>query len=804
MTTRQRLMDTPVSPRGETAQDLGGNLGETAQERGETAQDNGASTKRLQVVDVLRGSISDSDRPSVSAVGYFNARNAAQNLLSTWLAKSTFLTELDQADAKAHFVIAATRSAAGQVPPVQITSPPSYSPCSTTQFVGIEYLSDQDRSDLSELLSEDQDIQRELLMPRDASVELSPSDFRDMITGIPTQRELAALLRVYEPQGLARRVFGMSTLLKRMLDKHRVSLQAQRRLSESDRDFNRATEEHNRQEQVLRDENAELQRQIEDYRLVNRQLEDRLRGGTFKVGRVMNFLNHHNARMSGNWPRLKALLEKFKDGSLPPDAWKTQIHINAADEFDADPGVYKYEVESDDEESKVPEVPKPQVTLKVSTVDLTEPSSSESTPAKIQRKLFGESKPKAFTDFQLRPSTYTLSTTDTLDLMTAKQLSVTKAREGLTQLVIWDKLRTDIQELMRSHMSYDEALAAARTDAEIHSHLDARHLVSMLVRIIYWKSLDKTPWIKYVPCWCYKGAESKLAKALTSGEVSTRWPNLRKDIQDDAVEIMVALYGSVTEEEDDEGPKCDRDYTSDSSSNNKPKSASSPPKKRAKSGNGKMSRPGQERKQTDLARKSYDSPSDSEKWIVEVPGRGILSWRHHGVLMKFPPGTANTVTQSFGFPDYAPNLPKDEDVQALRERWDPVAFKELMDTDLSLVARESLDAIVAFMSVHRRTDDPYSVELHRERKAECDKAKKEYNKLLDDLSMLSHVKDDGTRYTLNEQMELLDDQDLARVQWNTCASDEDRIKHLSEDYQLKLLKGSQRQSQKNRVTMDFD
>ncbi|OWY95357.1 hypothetical protein PHMEG_00034663 [Phytophthora megakarya] len=269
-----------------------------------------------------------------------------------------------------------------------------------------------------------------------------------------------------------------------------------------------------------------------------------------------------------------------------------------------------------------------------------------------------------------------------------------------------------------------------------------------------------------------------------------RWPNLHKDIQDDAVEIMAALYDSVTEEEEDEGrdatfspgddsqskpqrrttpprqAKRGRDTASDSSSKAKPKRASSPPKKRAKSGNGKKPRPGQERKQTALARKGYGSLSDTEKWIVEVPGQGILSWRHRGILMKFPPGTANAVTQSFGFPDYAPNLAKDEDVQASRECWDPVPFKELMDTNpwdvmfddrskfpilhvrdnLTDFARESLDAIVAFMSVHRRAfwlfghwvfidleaGDLYSEDLHRERKAECDKAKKEYKKLLDD------------------------------------------------------------------------
>ncbi|OWY90782.1 hypothetical protein PHMEG_00040937, partial [Phytophthora megakarya] len=81
-------------------------------------------------------------------------------------------------------------------------------------LVEAEYLSDQDKADLSKLLIEDQDIQRELLVPRDASAEPSPSDFRNLVTGIPAQRELAAFLRVYEPQGLARKVFGMSTLLK--------------------------------------------------------------------------------------------------------------------------------------------------------------------------------------------------------------------------------------------------------------------------------------------------------------------------------------------------------------------------------------------------------------------------------------------------------------------------------------------------------------------------------------------------------------------------------------------------------------
>ncbi|OWY90835.1 hypothetical protein PHMEG_00040854 [Phytophthora megakarya] len=125
----------------------------------------------------------------------------------------------------------------------------------------------------------------------------------------------------------------------------------------------------------------------------------------------------------------------------------------------------------------------------------------------------------------------------------------------------------------------------------------------------------------------------------------------------------------------------------------------------------------------------------------------------------------------------------------------PYVREELTDFD-----RESLDVIVAFMSTHRRAfwwfghwvfidleaGDLYSEDLHRERT----RTESPFGGL-SGLTALpqnrpchsgcppSQVKDDGTRYTLNEQMELLDDQEPARVQWNTCASDEDRIEHLT-------------------------
>ncbi|KAG6584771.1 RxLR effector protein [Phytophthora cinnamomi] len=132
-----------------------------------------------------------------------------------------------------------------------------------------------------------------------------------------------------------------------------------------------------------------------------------------------------------------------------------------------------------------------------------------------------------------------------------------------------------------------------------------------------------------------------------------------------------------------------------------------------------------------------------------------------------------------------------------------------------------LDRIVTFMSNNRRAfwmichwfvihdqPDAYSLGLHSERKNECDKARLLYQVLLDEAvnavnaglpqSMLeepgvwtfpskcctwiwmadSHTKSDSAPYTLQEQLELVGQEDPARTQWNTCASDDVCIAHL--------------------------
>ncbi|KUF82732.1 hypothetical protein AM587_10001917 [Phytophthora nicotianae] len=266
----------------------------------------------------------------------------------------------------------------------------------------------------------------------------------------------------------------------------------------------------------------------------------------------------------------------------------------------------------------------------------------------------------------------------------------------------------------------------------------------------------------------------------------------------------------------------------------------------------KRSRPSQERKQSALARKKYAKLTPEELKVVEVPGRGVVSWRHYGQLMKFPPGTANAVEQTAGFPDYTPNLARVEETDQVRKRWLQADFEELLKTapwntmfedrgqqlllhrpaDLSAKIQDGLSRLVKFMSENRKAFwyvghwffvnhglDVSSDQLHRDRKRDCDYAKKHYKRLIDELvrdgfpeSLLeepgvwtypskvcfwvimdpSHADDSGNRITLQSQLELVDRAEPARAQWNYCDSDEARTQHLSQALKDRLLDETER------------
>ncbi|POM61566.1 hypothetical protein PHPALM_29399 [Phytophthora palmivora] len=248
----------------------------------------------------------------------------------------------------------------------------------------------------------------------------------------------------------------------------------------------------------------------------------------------------------------------------------------------------------------------------------------------------------------------------------------------------------------------------------------------------------------------------------------------------------------------------------------------------------RKSRPAQERKQSQLARKDYKELLPMERRLIETPRPGVNSWRHYDILVKFAPGTTNALEQSYGFPDYAPNLSKPAEAEQNRLRWKPADFMVFWETkpwdkmfqerskylalhtrtQLSKISRDALDEIVEYMSA----------------KTECDQVKKSYKRLVNkwvDKGMRESLLEEpgvwtypskcchwilmnpsyktitGTPYSLEEQVTLLDQRELSRVQWNTCQSDADRVKDLPQATRDRLLPVEH--SKQHLVTLaDFD
>ncbi|POM67592.1 Hypothetical protein PHPALM_16377 [Phytophthora palmivora] len=176
------------------------------------------------------------------------AHDLIQRALRPLLAKVFEKDDMDKLDALADAAGKARPALEGQVPPTRVAAPPSHLPTPNTMFVGVpaatadlsngsllrggyggvecllgvESLSEEDVQFLAKLLSPDVDIRREILTPLADTLEPDSYEFLLALKSISTKRETASLLRHYGAQDLARKVFGMTTLMKRLLDKYRA------------------------------------------------------------------------------------------------------------------------------------------------------------------------------------------------------------------------------------------------------------------------------------------------------------------------------------------------------------------------------------------------------------------------------------------------------------------------------------------------------------------------------------------------------------------------------------------------------
>ncbi|EGZ28852.1 hypothetical protein PHYSODRAFT_431585, partial [Phytophthora sojae] len=242
----------------------------------------------------------------------------------------------------------------------------------------------------------------------------------------------------------------------------------------------------------------------------------------------------------------------------------------------------------------------------------------------------------------------------------------------------------------------------------------------------------------------------------------------------------------------------------------------------------KKSRPGDERKKSPLARKEMKDLTPEELTVIEKPGRGITSWRHKGILTTFAPSTTYAVYQSAGFPDYAPN--HNGGMGPLKDRFNVDEYRAIMETRpgermykrrvinlifhkryaLGVKVHVVLTKIVKFMKdnalviwyaghwVTYPEDSSYGVKAKKKRKSLHDPAIKKYAELAAELlnawtpkTILyepviwvypakvcpwivfdkSEKKPDGKSYTMAEQLEILDREEPARIQWTRWTLD---------------------------------
>ncbi|EGZ29490.1 hypothetical protein PHYSODRAFT_476185, partial [Phytophthora sojae] len=256
------------------------------------------------------------------------------------------------------------------------------------------------------------------------------------------------------------------------------------------------------------------------------------------------------------------------------------------------------------------------------------------------------------------------------------------------------------------------------SDRAAHGHFRQPQLIKMLVGIMYWRHLDKTPWSKYVPDAYYKMADERLDRCLRRGDVPPPWGNLDDHMvyPDEDADSTVddiendpdyqpptqepeesASSGSSEEEEEEDNDDAEDDNEVEeplevkppakrprSESSKKPQGSNSKSKKKRRTGNKKDTSATQGSKATSrskhpsaLARKSYSELTSSELMTAEDPEDNETSWRIYGVLVQYPSSTKRASCQTPGFPEYEIHK---YSYDVVHERWDREAYQEVLDS----------------------------------------------------------------------------------------------------------------------------
>ncbi|POM57842.1 Hypothetical protein PHPALM_37595 [Phytophthora palmivora] len=425
-----------------------------------------------------------------------------------------------------------------------------------TTLIGFEELSDDDLQELKEICGVRGGV--DVLNPRRSP--LSSYDLDNALNSIGVRREMVSLLRHFNSTRFAERVFKTTGYLRQVLGAYRSmrslavaqqgptaiqqAVDTRRKNKELKRSWKftcdyrflelqealgkleSAKSEHKvaLQEQKLRyqdeidfqeSERAELKARLADSEAQVLILKSRLESATVDPWKFSDFLQEHTD-FTGNWERLHDLFKLCVKDTKPPESWDTVVNVAAMDKRKAAVAPYPEKSQRTPPSSGSDSANRPEI------LDLTGTSSNS------QGGSGGNNETQApkVRKVQRRPKDHQPGRDSVRRAGEKTVVSKEAAHSMLPGGVVWKEVRPDVRQAILAGLKYDTAMEWIGNDRAAHGHFRQPQLIKMLVSMMYWRRLDKTPWSKYVPEAYYEMADERLDRRLRRGDVPAPWGNL--------------------------------------------------------------------------------------------------------------------------------------------------------------------------------------------------------------------------------------------------------------------------------------
>ncbi|POM73308.1 Hypothetical protein PHPALM_9854 [Phytophthora palmivora] len=587
-----------------------------------------------------------------------------------------------------------------------------------TTLIGFEELSDDDLQELKEICGVRGGV--DVLNPRRSP--LSSYDLDNSLNSIGVRREMASLLRHFNSTRFAERVFKTTGYLRQVLgayksmrslaiaqqgptaiqqaealsklesaeSEHKIALQEQKTRYQDEIDF-------------LESERTQLKTRLADSEAQVRILKSRLESATVDPWKFSDFLQEHTD-FTGNWERLHDLFKLCVKDAKPPESRDTVVNVAAMDKRKVAVAPYP------EKSQRMPPSSGTDSTNRPDVLDLSGPggSSQSGSGADSETQTAATRAPKV-RKVQRRPKDHQPGRDLVRRAGEKTVVSKETAHSMLLGGVVWKEVRPDIRQAILAGLKYDTAMEWIGNDRAAHGHFRQPQLIKMLVSMMYWRRLDKTPCSKYVPEAYYEMADERLDRRLRRGDVPAPWENLDDhvvypdedadstvdDVENDpeyqppAQEPEESASSSGSEEEDEEvAPEIldedDDAENDDGDSNPKPKkqrrkatkkNTSVPQGSSGSLGNKIVTCP---KHPSVLARKSYAELTVDDLQTAEDPENGETSWRIYGVLVQYPSSTKSASCQTPGFPEYEIHK---YSYDVVHDRWNRGAYQEVLDSE---------------------------------------------------------------------------------------------------------------------------